>query len=94
MPVYQFHCADCGRFDASFRMADVPDFTECACGAPARRGVSSPAFGRGGSAMQLMDATRATADTPAVVDRVPPSGTPRRATGRSTNPLHAKLPRP
>ncbi|MFC0314302.1 FmdB family zinc ribbon protein [Gordonia phosphorivorans] len=91
MPIYQFHCAECGRFEASFSMADVPDSTDCACGAAARRGISSTHLGRGGSAMNLLDATKATADKPAVVDRIPSGG--RRAAGGSTNPLHAKLPR-
>ncbi|WP_082399671.1 FmdB family zinc ribbon protein [Gordonia phthalatica] len=92
MPVYQFLCADCGRFEARFSMAEVPDSTTCRCGASARRGVSSPAFGRGGRAMALMDATKSTAERPAVVDRVPAGN--RRGTPTSTNPLHAKLPRP
>lgn len=92
MPVYRFHCADCGRFDATFSMADVPDQAQCACGAAARRGISSPSLARGGRAMALMDATKSTADAPAVVDRVPAGN--RRGTPTSNNPLHAKLPRP
>ena len=92
MPVYRFHCADCGRFDATFSMSDVPDHTPCSCGASARRGISSPAIARGGRAMALMDATKSTADSPAVVDRVPTGSRP--GTPTSANPLHAKLPRP
>ena len=38
--------------------------------------IGSPALGAGRSAaMRAQDATRATADTPAVVDRVPPRTT-------------------
>lgn len=92
MPVYRFHCSECGPFEARYSMTDVPDSAPCRCGGAARRGVSSPAIGRGGRAMSLIDATKSTADTPAVVDRVP-AGT-RRGTPVSANPLHAKLPRP
>ena len=42
-------------------------------------------------AAQLQDATRATADAPTVVDRVPENTRP---TPVSTNPVHRKLPRP
>ncbi|MBM7366397.1 FmdB family zinc ribbon protein [Gordonia hydrophobica] len=92
MPVYRFQCTDCGPFEARYSMADVPDSASCTCGASARRGVSSPALGRGGSAMALLDSTRSTAETPAVVDRVPAGS--RRGTPVSANPLHATLPRP
>ncbi|EGD56828.1 FmdB family zinc ribbon protein [Gordonia neofelifaecis] len=91
MPVYQFICTDCGRFEAAYSMADVPDAATCACGASARRGVSSPALASGGAAIGLIDRTRATADAPAVVDRVPNAS---RTAPRPANPLHAKLPRP
>ncbi|MGE2836810.1 zinc ribbon domain-containing protein [Mycobacterium sp. SMC-4] len=70
-----------------------PDVVECPdCGGPARRMMAAPHLGaKGGAAMALHDATRATADRPAVVNAPPPTT---RARPVSTNPLHRKLPRP
>ncbi|MDQ2638785.1 MAG: zinc ribbon domain-containing protein [Actinomycetota bacterium] len=74
-------------------MQSRPDVVECPrCLGEARRTIASPHLGRAGStAMALQDATRATADRPAVVTALPPS--PRRQK-ITTNPLHRKLPRP
>ncbi|MGE2728018.1 zinc ribbon domain-containing protein [Mycolicibacterium vaccae] len=70
-----------------------PDVVDCPdCGGPARRMMAAPNLGAAGSAMALQDATRATADRPGVVSAPPPATGPRRPV--STNPLHAKLPRP
>ncbi|OBB59898.1 hypothetical protein A5757_12540 [Mycobacterium sp. 852013-51886_SCH5428379] len=94
MILYVFRCeAGCGTTQQMHPMLDRPDTVECPeCGASARRMIAAPKLGRaGGAAMALQDATRATADRPAVVTAPPP------ATGRrpvSTNPLHRKLPRP
>ncbi|WP_422743364.1 zinc ribbon domain-containing protein [Mycobacterium sp. WMMD1722] len=69
-----------------------PDAIECpTCGGPARRMMAAPHLG--GAAMALQDATRATADRPAVVSSPPPAGSAVRRRV-STNPLHRKLPRP
>ncbi|MGB3699481.1 MAG: FmdB family zinc ribbon protein [Gordonia sp. (in: high G+C Gram-positive bacteria)] len=92
MPVYQFHCADCGCFEAAYPMSDVPDAAACACGVAARRRMSSPALARRGAAMAALDATASTAHAPAVVDRIPPGR--RRPAPVSTDPRHARLPRP
>ncbi|TFV60975.1 zinc ribbon domain-containing protein [Mycobacterium sp. PS03-16] len=95
MPSYSFRCArGCPVFSERHPITAPPDTAVCAqCGEPARRMIGSPALGAGRSAaMRAQDATRATADTPAVVDRVPPRT--RGATPVSTNPLHRKLPRP
>lgn len=92
MPTYEFSCSRCGRFDAVFSLAAVPDATACACGTSARRAMTAPHLGRGSSgAMRLLDATAATAERPAVVGSIPSGGA---RTATSTNPLHAKLPRP
>jgi hypothetical protein len=77
-------------------MHSRPDVVCCPeCGGSARRTMAAPHLGStGGAAMALQDATRATADRPAVVS-TPPAATPslhRRPV--STNPLHRKLPRP
>ncbi|WP_307789286.1 zinc ribbon domain-containing protein [Mycolicibacterium baixiangningiae] len=74
-------------------MAERPDAVDCpACGRPAPRMIGAPHLGRAGStAMALQDATRATADRPAVVGRPAPAGRSQKIT---TNPLHQTLPRP
>ncbi|MGP4057403.1 zinc ribbon domain-containing protein [Mycobacterium sp. 4D054] len=74
-------------------MASRPDEIECpTCRGMARRMMGTPHLGRSGStAMALQDATRSSADTPAVV-AAPPRGAPARKI--TTNPLHQTLPRP
>jgi hypothetical protein len=74
-------------------MQTRPDTVDCPdCGGPARRMIAAPHLGRSGdTAMALQDATRSTADTPAVVSAPPRGGAGRKVT---TNPLHRKLPRP
>lgn len=91
MPLYRFACPTCGTFDAGFPMAEVPDAVDCACGAVAPRRITAPRLSRSGRGMQLLDATKATAERPAVVSSVPGA---RRPSPASANPLHAKLPRP
>ncbi|TWS20241.1 zinc ribbon domain-containing protein [Tsukamurella asaccharolytica] len=94
MPTYEFRCSSCGPFDAVFSMREVPAATACRCGSPARRGITAPRLGSGASsAMKLLDATRATAERPAVVGA--PAGRARHAGAPApSNPLHARLPRP
>jgi hypothetical protein len=74
-------------------MNQRPDAIECpTCAGRARRLIATPNLGRGGNAaMALQDATRATADRPAVVSRPAPAGRKQKIT---TNPLHQTLPRP
>ncbi|MEE3851709.1 zinc ribbon domain-containing protein [Gordonia sp. LSe1-13] len=94
MPTYVFRCrSDCADFIERHSMAAIPDAASCPeCGADGRRVIGSPALGAGdSSAMRLQDATRASAEAPAVVSSVPGRG--RRATPVSSNPLHRKLPR-
>ncbi|NMD58239.1 MULTISPECIES: FmdB family zinc ribbon protein [Tsukamurella] len=100
MPTYEFRCSSCGPFDAVFSMREVPATTACDCGASARRGITAPRLGSGASgAMKLLDATKATAERPAVVaapaggSLTGSGGAPRPSRGPS-NPLHARLPRP
>ncbi|MEN3225820.1 zinc ribbon domain-containing protein [Mycolicibacterium porcinum] len=77
-----------------YSMSARPDVIDCPrCLGTARRTIAAPNLGRGGgAAMALQDATRATADRPAVVT-APQSGGGRRQKV-TTNPLHQKLPRP
>lgn len=73
-------------------MSARPDVIDCPqCRGAARRTIAAPNLGRGGTAMALHDATRATADRPAVVTGLPSGGRRQKVT---TNPLHQKLPRP
>ncbi|OZD79549.1 hypothetical protein CH296_10310 [Rhodococcus sp. 14-2496-1d] len=95
VPTYSFRCARrCAPVEQRFSMADAPSEVTCPeCGDAAARQISSPALGRGNSAaMKAHDASRATADTPAVVSSLPPAG--RSATRTTSNPLHRRLPRP
>ncbi|KDE99535.1 hypothetical protein Y900_011435 [Mycolicibacterium aromaticivorans JS19b1 = JCM 16368] len=95
MPTYQFRCpGGCPDFSAIYPMADVPGQDACPrCAAPARRLFGAPALGVGRTAaMQLQDRTRASAEHPDVVQRLPGAG--RRNTPVTTNPLHRRLPRP
>ncbi|QIM16981.1 zinc ribbon domain-containing protein [Leucobacter insecticola] len=94
MPSYSFQCSEGCRFDAMFTMSEVPETAECrACGGVARRAITAPHLSAAGtSAFQLVDHAARSAHEPAVVDRLPGSGS--RAPQRVTrNPLHAKLPR-
>ncbi|KWX57492.1 hypothetical protein [Mycobacterium sp. NAZ190054] len=74
-------------------MASRPDEIDCpVCRGTARRMIAAPHLGRsGGVAMALQDATRGSADAPAVVAAPPPGASRRKVT---TNPLHQTLPRP
>lgn len=94
MPTYEFRCRSCGPFDAIYSMRDVPDAVACRCGEPAPRGITAPRLGSGASgAMRLLDATKATAERPAVVSSpAPRSGGG--GGGAPSNPRHATLPRP
>ena len=75
-------------------MAEVPREDACPqCCATSRRLIGAPALGIGSTAaMKLHDRTRASADTPQVVNALPRGA--RRATPVTTNPLHRRLPRP
>nr|WP_198344369.1 zinc ribbon domain-containing protein [Mycobacterium dioxanotrophicus] len=94
MVLYVFRCdSGCGTTERRFAMNARPDVIDCpSCSGAARRMMSSPNLGRADkSAMALQDATRATADHPAVVSSPSPS---LRRQKVSRNPLHQKLPRP
>ncbi|KUI19984.1 hypothetical protein AU194_03545 [Mycobacterium sp. GA-2829] len=94
MILYVFRCeSGCGTTQQMHPMHNRPDAVECPdCGGSARRMMASPNLGTGGAAMALQDATRATADRPAVVSAPPAASTRRRPV--SANPMHSKLPRP
>ncbi|UOQ58157.1 zinc ribbon domain-containing protein [Leucobacter allii] len=95
MPSYSFRCSAGCRFDARFAMSEVPAETVCrVCGAEARRTITAPHLSRAGTAaFGLLDRSARSAHEPEVVDRLP-ARAPGRAQRTTTNPLHAKLPRP
>lgn len=94
MTTYTYRCPDCGPFDAQHALGTAPSEQGCPhCPARARRIITAPRLSLGdGRARRLLDATAATADTPAVVTGLP--GRSRKPTPITRNPLHAKLPRP
>lgn len=44
MPMYEYKCPDCGRFEEFFSMSDVKKFTLCECGRRAKRIYTPPAL--------------------------------------------------
>ncbi len=94
MPTYQYRCDACGRFDLQGPMAEVAASASCPdCGTQARRvfGLPGVAFVDPG-VRSARDASARSAESPHVVSHVP--GRARRATPITTDPRHAKLPRP
>lgn len=97
MPLYDFSCPEGDVFEAFFSMRDKPDTMACPqCGQAATSRM--PTIGPSQTAstqMRILDATKATAEQPKVVNSI--SGvrtTNRQPTAISQNPLHKKLPRP
>lgn len=94
MTMYVYACPSCARFEAPFPMGTAPEHLTCPrCGSPASRRFTTPNLGLADRGrMALIDRTSATADAPPVVTSVP--GAPRRRTSVTTDPRHARLPRP
>ena len=97
MPLYDFRCREGDVFEAFFTMQEKPDTIACPqCGKEAASLMPAVGLSRGNSAqMRILDATKATADQPEVVNSI--SGTrtvKRQPTPVTTNPLHQKLPKP
>lgn len=93
MPTYSFRCADCGPFELVRPMAAAGDDAGCpACGGPGPRTFAAPALRRLDSDVRsVVEAGERSAETPDVVRAVPAG--PRRPR-TSTDPRHARLPRP
>ena len=97
MPTYSYRCVVCGPFDLVRPMSASGSAARCpACdragsrvfGAPALRSLSS-------GLRRALDADARSADSPNVLSTVPAAG--RRsgsATRYTTDPRHARLPRP
>ncbi|WP_081809288.1 zinc ribbon domain-containing protein [Mycobacterium sp. URHB0044] len=94
MPTYGYECAPCGGFDLVRPMAQAGDPAACpSCGHGARRVFGLPALrSLDPSLRRAMDSSARSADAPSVVSTVP--GRSRRATRTTTDPRHARLPRP
>ena len=94
VPTYAFRCPRCGGFDLVRPMADVGAPASCPdCATPARRVFGAPALRSLDPGMRrALDTSAASADAPAVVGGVP--GRSRQAIPTSTDPRHARLPRP
>lgn len=97
MPLYDYRCPEGDVFEQFFTMQDKPDTVSCPrCGQTAASTI--PAVGPSqlnSPAMRVLDATKATSETPRVVNSVSGSRTGKHQPTRVTkNPLHQKLPRP
>jgi putative FmdB family regulatory protein len=94
VPTYGYRCPRCGGFDLVHPMADASAAVSCPdCGAPARRVFGAPAVRALDTGLRrALDAGERSGDAPQVVTSVP--GRSRRATTITTDPRHARLPRP
>jgi putative FmdB family regulatory protein len=94
LPTYGYRCEPCGGFDLVRPMAQAGDPAACPdCGSSARRVFGLPALRSLDPRLRdAMDAGARTADAPPVVSAVP--GRSPRATRTTTDPRHARLPRP
>ena len=92
MPTYGFRCASCGEFDLVRPMSAAADPAGCPdCGADAARVYGAPALRAQDPALRrALDASARSTDRPDVVTSVPG----RRGLRTSTDPRHARLPRP
>jgi putative FmdB family regulatory protein len=94
VPTYDYRCPRCGEFQLRRPMAESACETTCPdCALPAVRVFGAPALrGLDQTVRRALDASAGSADSPQVVTSVP--GRSRRATPLSTDPRHARLPRP
>jgi len=97
VPTYTFSCARCGPFDVVRPMAASGADALCpGCGAVARRMFGAPALRTLGAGVRAaLEKSERSADAPEVVTAVPPAGGKRGQGVRyTTDPRHARLPRP
>lgn len=94
MPTYSHRCPSCGPFDAVRPMAAADSPAACpGCGVPARRTFGAPALRATPAGVRAaVEAGERSAESPDVVRGLPPAG--RRRPRVSTDPRHARLPRP
>jgi predicted nucleic acid-binding Zn ribbon protein len=94
MTTYRYRCPTDGLTDVTLPIGTAPPTRACpSCGAEMSRVFTAPMLGlapRG--IVAAIDRTAASADSPAVVSRIPGSG--RRAPVAPPNPKLRRLPRP
>lgn len=97
MPLYDYRCPEGDVFEAFYPMHDKPTSVMCpTCGQEAPSLPPAIGLSKDNSAqMRILDATKATAETPQVVNSISGVRTStQQTTGITRNPLHRKLPRP
>jgi putative FmdB family regulatory protein len=94
MPTYRFSCGACGDFAVVRPMAESGASAPCPeCGRAAGRMFGPPALHAVDERLRrAYGASERSADAPQVVSSVP--GQSRRATRITSDPRHARLPRP
>lgn len=55
MPIYEYECPKCGRFDALQKMSDTPLKKHDVCGSKVRKVMSASAFAFKGSGFYITD---------------------------------------
>jgi putative FmdB family regulatory protein len=55
MPIYEYECPKCGKFDVIQKMSDAPLESHEACGSPVRKLMSASAFSFKGSGFYITD---------------------------------------
>jgi putative FmdB family regulatory protein len=93
VPTYSYRCS-CGPFEQLRPMAAAHEQAACpACGEPSPRVFAAPALRRLDPGVRAaVEAGERSAEAPEVVRAVPSTG--RRRVRTSTDPRHARLPRP
>lgn len=93
MATYLYRCPEHHESTARFPVGEAEPEVSCACGAPARRVFTAPMLATLDTrTTRALDTAGRSADAPEVVRDVPSAG--RRSTPVSTDPRHARLPRP
>jgi putative FmdB family regulatory protein len=65
MPIYEYDCPSCGRFDVIQKMSSAPLKTHAACGSKVKKAVSAGSFTVKGGGGQAPSCERASASSPA-----------------------------
>jgi len=94
VPTYSYRCAACGPFDLVRPMAARDEATCPRCDGPGDRTFGAPALHRTSPGVRAaVEAGERSAEAPQVVRSIPTAG-PRRTVRTTTDPRHARLPRP
>jgi putative FmdB family regulatory protein len=95
VPTYSHRCPSCGPFDVIRPMTAAGSPVQCpTCGQPGRRTFGAPALQRTSPGVRAaVEAGERSAEAPQVVRSIPAAGR-RRTVRTTTDPRHARLPRP